>query len=82
MEGRRNRSGRRTDAHPGDGKGLDGVIGEGAEEEKEGQRGPQTEPVGPGSLPGCLLQVDERAGPKTSPRMGLGDREFRPLPLL
>lgn len=38
--------------------------------------------LGAGSLPGCLLQVDERAGPKTSPRMGLGDRVLWPLPLL
>lgn len=38
--------------------------------------------LGAGSLPGCLLQVDEGAGPKTSARMGLGDRVFWPLPLL
>lgn len=50
-------------------------IGEEAEEEEMGQ----TEPVGPSSLPGCLLQVDERVGPTSSPRWGMVTGGFSPF---
>lgn len=54
--------------------------GEEAGKEEMGQRDSQTEAVGPCSLPGCLLQVHGRAGRWASARLGLGDRDRRPLP--
>ena len=68
MEGRENRPAGMMDGHPGDGEAL---MEAEAKEEEVGQRGPQTQSVRPGSLPGvCLREEAEeeevgQRGPQT-----------------